>query len=145
MSKKIKIFFTLSIMLNILLLGVISGMVINKLQYTSWKYANEEFSPESRHLVARSFQKAHKDIKSTFEQSKKARKNIRNILAAEEFDLKAFEKAMCNMQSVHKEMMERKIKMMIELAQALPLEERVKLSGKFMKPFARRKHSKNDR
>lgn len=138
MSQKIKIIFTLSIILNVILFGVTTGGFIHKWQYSPWKHAREELAPESRHLVARSFQQAHKDMKSTFDKSKKLRNDLRNILAAEDFDEEKFEKTMHDIHSIHEKMMERKIEMMKELAAELPPEERAKLAGKFMRPYGGR-------
>lgn len=145
MSKKIRLLFTISVLLNVLLLGVSGGLVIkNSYHRPSWDKVKEGLSPETRNLMAREFQKAHRDMKPLGEEARKARKDVMNALSRKEFSESEFDTAMERLQKAQKNIMEKKIEATKALAAELPVGERKKLAEHFSLTFGG-KHSRGGR
>ncbi len=143
MSRRTKILFTLSILLNVLLLGAHAGMMVKRAYDNPWSHAYSDLDPESQSIVAREFQVARKDMKQSRDDFRDARKAVTEILEVEILDKDAYEAALEKMQASQQKMMEKKMVMMREIMAKLPPEEREKLSHRMMRPFG--KHNKRNR
>lgn len=137
MSRKYKIILTVSIILNVLLLGMTGGMMYKKWQ---WKRSNIEivqadFSPEARNLIARHFQEARNEMKDEFGKSRQRRKKLVDLLRAENFDQDEYDRTVEQMRDTQNELLERKMEMLKDLALALPPEDRKKISPQFIRPY----------
>lgn len=139
MRSSTKVIFTLSVLLNVVLIGVVAGGVIKDLRKQPWHQAKEELSPESRSIVARNFRATHNDMRDIREQSQKLREQMKDIFKAEVFDVEAFDKAALKMDELKQKMHQRKIESIRELAQSLPQEERVKMADKLARGMEPRK------
>lgn len=137
MSKRIKILFTISVMLNVLLIGAHVGMTLERWQSSPWYRAYEDLKPETQNLVARSFQEAKKDMKANMEEFREARKDLTSILEAEVLDEDAYAAALERMEKAQDKMMLHKIEMMKGVMAQLPPEERERLSHRMMRPFGK--------
>ena len=134
MSKKFKIILTVSVVLNLLFAGAGVAMMHKKLSHFKPPEEVANLSPESRNIVARNFQEARKDIKNSFKKSKQTRRDIVEILRAKEFDAQAYAAAVQSLKDTQGQIIERKMQMLKELSAELPLEDRAKISDRFIKP-----------
>ena len=93
MSKKIKILFTISVLLNVILIGLVAGHSVKRWSDHPMERAMKEMSPEGRHIVARKLQSAFRYGRDEMKKMRATKKELKNILMAEEFDAEAFEEA----------------------------------------------------
>lgn len=90
MSKRMKLIFTISILLNIILVGVGAGMF--------YRYCQDipipgTMSPDARNFVARTYQNGREEVKPLIEEVKTRRKTVETILQSDDFDRKAYDAA----------------------------------------------------
>lgn len=90
MSKRIKLIFTISILLNIVFIGVGAGML--------YRYCQDipipgTMSPDARNFVARTYQNGREEIKPLIDEVKVRRKTVEDILQSDGFDRKAYDSA----------------------------------------------------
>lgn len=137
MSKSIKIIFTISIVLNVLLLGAMAGQTFHKLgdRKDRLERMTQEMSPEGRHVVAKTMQKAFRDGRDKMRSMRQSKQDVKDILGAEEFDAEAFESAASKMQEMMIKAGDRRIQVTKELAEQLSQEDRKQLAGHFAKGF----------
>ncbi|MFP4314129.1 MAG: periplasmic heavy metal sensor [Alphaproteobacteria bacterium] len=137
MSKSIKIVFTASVLLNVLLIGILTGMAAQKYAERKERLTQmtHEMSPEGRHVVARTMQKAFRDGQGQMREMRRMKKQIRDILTEEEFDAQAFEEASRKMQSMMEAMGEKRINVTKDMAEDLSQEDRAVLAERFSKGF----------
>ena len=90
MSERMKLIFTISILLNIILVGVGAGMF--------YRYCQDipipgTMSPDARNFVARTYQNGREEVKPLIEEVKARRKTVETILQSDDFDRKAYDAA----------------------------------------------------
>ena len=91
LSKRMRVIFTLSLVLNVLFIAVGAGLL--------FKFARDDIrippnmSPEARHFMARTFQEGREQVKPVMAEVKAQREIVRSIITAEEFDPDAYAKA----------------------------------------------------
>ena len=136
MSRKFKILLSVSLVLNVLLLGMMGGMLYKKHQWRQYRSVAvaSDLSPEARNIVARNFQAAQRDMKNSFRRSKKARNDVIKLLKKDEVDEKRYERAIEALKKTQGDMIERKMEMLYQLSRELPPEERKKISEHFIRP-----------
>ena len=129
MSKKIKTVLTVSIILNVLLLGVLIGMSAD--DYKDHRNRRAEFRSvvdklpaDKSKLVKKSMRGLHKETRKTRNEVRKSRKNINKIISAPEFDESAYDKEIENLQRLQSEIMFKFGKVTKELAIQLEQDER---------------------
>lgn len=88
MTRRMKLIFTLSLLLNILLIGTGAGLF--------YKFCQDgpippDLSPEARHFMARTFQEGRATIKPLITDIKKDRKALEAVIAADTFDRAAYD------------------------------------------------------
>lgn len=132
-----KILFTVSVLLNVLLLGGHVGMLIKRSYDNPWHRAYSDLKPETQNLVAREFQEARKNMPDTRNEFRAARKEITRILKQDTLDEQAYEAAIKRMQAAQQKMMDSKMEMMKNIMSQLPPDEREKLSHRLMRPFGK--------
>lgn len=128
MKTGIKIIFTVSLLLNVLLLGVVGGHVYAQWKDHPWQDVREELSPEARNHAARIFQSAFRKIREVGDEARKARGELVKILSAETFDAKAFDKEAAKLAEARAEITTLKIAATKEVAMALDAQERAKMA-----------------
>lgn len=133
MSRIVKVVFTLSILLNLVLAGVIAGAVMHKIQSHPLRQAAKDFSPESQNLIARNFQDARRDMRDTFRELRSAVYRIDETMQAKTFDPEEFNRAAEKLSDIQGRMLERRLDIIRELGTALPPEEREKLGMKLLR------------
>ncbi|PZQ45442.1 MAG: hypothetical protein DI551_07400 [Micavibrio aeruginosavorus] len=90
MNKRMKLIFTVSLLVNILFVAAGLGML--------YKFCRDvpippDMSPDGRHYVAMTFQNGRKDAEPLIQDVKAKRKALEEVLIADEFDEAAYEKA----------------------------------------------------
>jgi uncharacterized membrane protein len=90
MNRRMKIIFTISLLANIVFIGVGAGLF--------FKYCQDipipgDMSPEARHFVARTLQEGREQVKPLYQKAKANRQKVEDIIMAETFDKAAYDKA----------------------------------------------------
>ncbi len=127
-AKKTRLVFTMSVILNVFLLSAAAATAYRHWADHPWHDLKKSLAPETRHLIARNFQKAHRETKDLGIKARRARKNLVEIMAAEEFDEAAFDTAVERLELVKDEIEDRKIQAIKDLFSDLSLEDREKLA-----------------
>lgn len=135
MNKNLKLFFTLSVLLNVLLIGISGGMAMHRPGGPRWDAVQEGLSPETRQKMAQEFQQAHKDIRPLADKAKAAREEIVKALSNEQFNEQEFDGAITGLQKAQRDIMDYKIAATKRIAAELPVEERKKLADHFARSF----------
>ena len=132
-DSRMKIFITVSVVLNVLVLGVIGGHIYKKWSHHPWHEVKKELSPETRSVIGRTFQSAFREIKPLGNNARKVRAELVKILSAKEFDADAFDKAAEKMRGIRGEMSAIKIQATKDAASQLSVEERRKMADRMAK------------
>ena len=122
--------FTVSIVLNFLLLGVIGGITLRQ-PPKPWHEIKAEMSPQTQHLIARNIQKSRHDMSAEIKKMRAAKKSIIRAMNAKEFDTDSYERAMKKLQTARTKINMSQIESMKALASELSREERQKLAKGF--------------
>lgn len=138
MRKRIKVIFTVSILANILLLGTVVGMAIDKHNHAPFEEAKEDLSPEGQKLVAESFQdaKKNKDMVLLFKEAGDARRYITRVMMAEKFDESTFDAAFKRLRKSQDQITDRKTKASKELMGKLSPEDRKAFAEHMARSFS---------
>jgi len=90
MNRRMKLIFTTSVLLNIVLIGVGLGLLFKFCQDIP---IPRDMSPDARNFVARTYQNGREEVKPLITEVKERRKSVERILTADDFDRKAYDKA----------------------------------------------------
>lgn len=90
MSKRMKLIFTISVLLNIVFVGVAAGMF--------YRYCQDipipgTMSPDARNFVARTYQSGREEVKPLITEVKARRQTVEDILESDNFDRKTYDAA----------------------------------------------------
>ena len=133
MNQKFKIILSVSVLLNLLLIGTVAGHAYKHWSSHPWHQVKVDLSPEGQNMAGRTFQSAFRDIRPLGQDARKVRGELVKILSAEEFDEAAFDKATEKMLSIRGEMKDKKIQAMKEVAMNLSLEDRRAMADRIAK------------
>ncbi|MCB1651774.1 MAG: periplasmic heavy metal sensor [Alphaproteobacteria bacterium] len=128
MNTGVKVLLTVSLLLNVLLLGLACGHVYKKWHDHPWQKTRAELSPEARSLIGRTFQATFRDIRPLGDEARKARADMVKILSADEFDGTAFDEAAARLRAVGAQIKDKKIEATKQIASELSAEERRKMA-----------------
>ena len=128
MSKNIKILLSVSLLLNVLVIGAGAGMVYKKWSEHSWASARQDLEPETRNLVGRTFQSAFRDIRPLGNKARRARADMVKILSAKEFDAEKFDLVAQRLSKLSRQIRDKKIEATKAIALQLSAEERRKMA-----------------
>jgi|TARA_B110000003_G_scaffold154867_1_gene155539 uncharacterized membrane protein len=151
MNKKMKIFISISVLLNVLLLGAIIGNMMAGIS----KYPNERnhSSVHEDKRLARILEVLPQNKKEDFEEKylklkalkyeekinmRAARKNIIQTFESEPFDKLAYQQAVIALNNMHQLHVNRHMELMADVAQYLSPKERKQLARLMMKRGARK-------
>ncbi len=129
MNKKIKVVLTLSLILNIFLIGFIGGQIY-KLQHHK-RIVNESragLSSDTKVLMRETFKNNRKLARSLFREANQKKKALIDIFTAEEFDEKAYDMVAEDLLRLGGEISKQRLEIFKELAVKLPQDERQALS-----------------
>lgn len=147
MNKKMKIFLSFSVLLNVLFVGMMAGGLskphmnrghepahvgqrLEKILEVLPVDKKNEF--EQRMLVLKALRKADK------ETMKSARKSIMQVFTEEPFDKVAYQESVERLNQLHQKQMSMRVDLMSDMAEYLSPRERRKLSRLLMKLDARK-------
>lgn len=130
MKRSMKLILTGSLALNVLLLGLMGGHSFQRWQDKPWSDVRETMSPESKNVMARTFQSNMPKMKPLMEEAKSARDALMEVLAAEEFDGAAYDAASAALVASKADITALKVETTKTLAENLPPEDRIKMAGK---------------
>lgn len=128
MKKSHKIFFTISVILNLVLMGVIAGHAMKKAHEMPWFELRETLAPQTQELMKNMFEAKKDIIRSHWHTLKEKKKALSAVVTAEQFDENAFNIAMQDWQAFNTQVTEGKKGSLSTLLKQLPQEERMKLS-----------------
>ncbi len=126
MSKRIRIIFTLSLIANILFLAVGAGLF--------YRFCRDDvpiagdMSPEARHFVARTFQEGREKVKPYYEQIRAQRPVVEDIITADEFDKKAYDREVDKMLDIRDKISRERAAVMGQALSDLPQPDREKFA-----------------
>ena len=148
MKKSTKIILGASLIANLLLVGLVGGAVYKKWSVMPWHELKKQLEPESRNVVARTFQDKFREIRPIGREARKARGDLIKVMTAEEFDPEAFDKAASKLIDARDRMRDVKLEATKDILSQLPQEERAKMAGRMAEAIGggmeRKVHRKRD-
>ena len=106
MNSKIKTIFTISIILNLFLAGILignctKGYYDSKFTTKHFNFERTELSPEKQKLLMNKFKEIRKNHKETKKDIFRTKTEIQKILSAKEFNEKLFDEKIEQMHDLH--------------------------------------------
>lgn len=142
MNRHLKIFFTLSLLLNITLIGVVAGAGYKRWNDDGPRFA-ESRDPQFNHKMAKSMREARKGQEPLFKQMRAAKEDMNKVLSGDQFDEAAFHDASEKMYKVQADMFKARNEAMLNMAREMSAAERKELAA-HLKAMSER-HEKRDR
>jgi uncharacterized membrane protein len=148
MNKKLKIILTVSIVLNVLLIGAVIGGVSKAHTDRGYKSQRmEQKLAEILNVLPESKSEEFKQRIDNLMQSKRAdrkkirtaRKNIMEVFEQEEFDSGRYQQVVKELNFIHQQRMTQRTSLMMEMAEYLSPEERKQLARLMFKRGQRKK------
>ncbi len=128
MRRSTKIILGASLITNLLLIGLIGGAVYKKWSERPWHEVKQQLEPETRNVVARTFQDKFREIRPIGKEARKARGELVKVMTADEFDPEAFDRAAAELTGLRDRMAEIKLQATKDILSKLPKEERAKMA-----------------
>lgn len=130
MTRTMKILLTVSVLLNVLLVGALGGYAFNAYQnrLEHNRSIHEGLSPEGLQFLDESFQRVRSEMKDNFKEARHLRKDMMDVMMAEEFDSERFDALAQEMMAMHTAMMQAKMETHKSLAEKLPASDRQQLA-----------------
>ncbi|PCK00599.1 MAG: hypothetical protein COA45_02145 [Zetaproteobacteria bacterium] len=134
MNKKVKVIFTISLVTNILLLGMLGGQAYRMKQdgRSSWGALREQLKPETATLMKQIFKDKKYEVFQIFKEVRQKKAALIDIFSAEVFDAAAYDVAAQDLQQLGMKISSHKLETFKELGAQLPQEERQKLAQKLV-------------
>jgi len=139
MSKKMKIILAISVLLNMLFIGLVIGHMTHRhkpgefMRRRTMRLART-LSPEKRTLFMGTLEKVYRDNEGIHEKIREGRKRIVSILSAPDFDENAYQEEVEKIHRLRGMMMQRLADATKELAKKFTPEERKALAAHLLKP-----------
>ncbi|MCK5384886.1 MAG: periplasmic heavy metal sensor [Alphaproteobacteria bacterium] len=129
MSKLAKIIFTLSLILNVLFLGLVAGRVYHEAnRQRPWDKTKEALAPETREVLKTTFKEKKKEIIPLFKDVHKKKEAMKAIIIAPEFDGEAYDALVGEFKELNSKFMEHRSATIKSIFLQLPQEERAKMA-----------------
>tara|TARA_B110000438_G_C15468877_1_gene502211 strand:+ start:162 stop:617 length:456 start_codon:yes stop_codon:yes gene_type:complete len=151
MNKKMKIFISLSLLLNVLLVGIILGGVSGGFSKPHFDGGHKSAQMEQRlsHILAvlpaeksELFKQRLAELRALKrtdkERMKLARRNILQVFQQEPFDKAAYQQAVQALNQLHQTQMDKRVSLMADVGEYLSPKERRQLSHLIMKRGGRK-------
>ncbi len=140
MKKNMKIIFTISLLLNVLLLGLLMGFGAkswHKYPRQNMVHSRPDLPPEIRETIKKSIQEAQANLKENREKLMSDSRKLTDIAAAEPFDVAAFEAAMNDIFKQQSAIEEYKRQSFLKVLSELPAAQREVLVQHFVAKLGR--------
>jgi hypothetical protein len=146
MNNVLKIIFTLSVLLNFFLLGILASYSFSSFHHKPRgpEVLKDSLSPLGQKHLSRVVTKTKQGIKDDFLMVRKIRTEMVEVIKSEEFDEKKYEYLAQELIKLHVKMLNAKMQMHMQLAKDLPDEDR-KLLSKRLSNFSisKKRHRPN--
>jgi uncharacterized membrane protein len=129
MNRRMKLVFTISILLNIVLIGAGAGMFYRFCQDLP---IPGDMSLEARNFVARTYQNGREQGKPLITEVKARRKTVETILQSDNFDAKAYDSAVNDLLETQQKIMRHRADTMGKALSDLSPEDRKKFSNQIL-------------
>lgn len=136
MSQKIKIIFTLSFLLNILLIGFIGGQVYQKNQKHDFKH---NISAQSQALLEKNMKQHKQVMKKDMRHLKSIKTELRNIVEEDDFDKEKFIAKMNILLEGKHNLSQKKAAHIAQTLEQLPKQDRLVIFKRLMHKFGGKK------
>jgi len=143
MSKKMKVIFTISIILNVLFIGLMVGHFQKMKKHADWHQVKETLAPETRDILKDTFKDRWKDMRAAFKEMRENKQAMKDVLTAEDFDPTAYDAVAEKMIEFNGTFMQGRIEAIKEVFAKLPQEERLKLADHTIDKLTGRGHSRH--
>jgi Spy/CpxP family protein refolding chaperone len=141
MKKTIKIIFTLSLLLNIALIGVVLGGMYKRYK---WHQPPVELSEKSQKILKDNFQQTRMEMRESFDKIRADGRELQHIITAETFDREAYDEAVSKILKKKDDLAHAKADSMGDVLSRLSVEERQKISKRLVRGLAQAgKHFKD--
>ncbi len=146
MKKSLKIIFTLSIVLNLLFIGLSAGYIYSiKFAQKPWEKVKGELSNNTREIIKSSFSGGRKDIIPIIRDIRKKKNEMKKIMTAKEFDIQAYNDLANEVQKLEIDFTKRKYKRIGNILSRLPQEERLKMADHLVARLFGKKMGRGDK
>ena len=147
MKKSMKIIFTLSILLNLALVGAVGGQTYKRYQ---WHQPPAELGEQSRDVMRQKMKAAREDMRAQFQKMREHHQALKDIISAPEFDTQAYDAGIEKILGIKDDIAHHKAAVMGQILSELSQEERQKMSGRLLhslsgKPSKHRRSHRKDR
>lgn len=145
-SRHMKMLFSLSLALNVLLIGIVIGMAVRSYYDHPWHETRRDLSPEAQHHFARASQRTHQDIKPLISQARNTRKALMRVIADDTFNEAEYERLTKKLNSLQVKIANAKAEGVRELISELPDGDRKTFSRHFAQQLgsSHRRGAKHD-
>ena len=143
MSKKMKVLFTISIILNVLFIGLMVGHFQKMKKHADWDQVKETLAPETRDILKDTFKDKWKDMRAAFKEMRENKQAMKDVLTAEDFDPVAYDAVAEKMIEFNGTFMQGRIDTIKKIFAKLPKEERVKLADHTIEKLTGRGHPRH--
>lgn len=147
MTKIVKLLFTLSLLLNVTLIGVIGGHIYRQMQEAEWDEirVDESISPETRKIMRDVYKGKHKQIWAMRNGMRDKRNALTKTILAESFNEEQFLKAAKALKEQNEKSFDSRVESFAKVLSKLPKEERAKLAQRTVDILAgQRKWDRSD-
>lgn len=140
--KKTKVILTVSLLVNVLLMGTIGGMAykMSEGMRADFHAMRESLAPETRDLMKKTFMEKRKKIFAMKKEVRQRKNHLEEVMGAENFDPVVFDLAAKEFIDLNYKMSLDKIETTRELSEKLPQAEREKLAKFFVDVLTQDQH-----
>ncbi len=126
MSRNLKIIFTLSLLLNIVFIGVTVGATMRiKRYFVEREQAfSQNLPPDVSHKVAKTFRETRMNMRDHYKEARAVREKMEKVLLTDPFDEKAFDRVAEEMLQMQMKLHRSKVEATKKLAKELPPDQR---------------------
>ena len=140
MSKPIKIIFTLSLLLNLVMLGMAGGCLWKRYDHPR-PFQNTAESTQAAFRAA--FEKNRPAMRADMDSIRQSRETLESIMTAETFDRAAYDNAVQGVLNTRDGINRRRAEILGEVLSTLPVEERRKVTRKIISKLTEERPSRH--
>lgn len=130
MNRRMKMIFTVSVLLNIVFIGVGAGLFFRFCQEEV--HIPGQISPEAKHFIARTYQEGREEVKPLIEEVKKDRAKVEAVLTADTFDAEAYKAQVSEMLDSRDAISRKRAEIMGRALVDLPPEDRKEFAKRIL-------------
>lgn len=139
MNRRMKLIFTISLLLNIVFVGIAAGMYVRMKGDIPMP---RDITPEARQFLSSTFEKGRAEVKPLIGIAKEKRKAVESVITAENFDRAAYDAAVKDMIDARDTIARKKADIMGRALVDLSADERQKFAGFILDGLEGRKGGK---